>query len=219
MLSFWVAKRGVQFHFLRTLSSVSLASSPGDARQRGPSCRSSSRHGIRPSDFGHCIHHRVETPPPSRQVITGNIPFGGKGVAVGQIAESKRTFTQADVDAYAALIWDPNPLHQFSIQNVNDADANDKGNDGAVVHGMLVASLFSHIFGTLIPGAVYRQQSLQFRNFVHVNDAVVGRIRVLEVRSLRRGGVRIVHCATDVYHEETQQICIQGEAEVVLTEE
>lgn len=225
------------------LSSVSLLGCPPrDAqRQLSRSSRRSYSNSVpvrcKPSDDSdrpnqqdnhhHDNHHRdkaeVETSPSFRQVITGNVPRGGKGIAAGQVAESKRTFTPADVNAYAALVGDPNPLHQSSSStSTQQQQQQHQDNQPAVVvvHGMLVASLFSHIFGSLIPGAIYRQQSLKFRNFVHVNCAVVGRIQVLEVRPLRRGGTtRIVHCATNVYDQETKDVYIEGEAQVVLTEE
>lgn len=146
-------------------------------------------------------------------VVTGNVPRGGVGIAAGQIAKSRRRFTLEDVRAFADLIQDPNPLHQSS-------DDSSETNDDTVVvvHGMLVASLFSHIFGTLIPGTVYRQQSLKFRQYVHVHDTIVGEVRVLKIRSLPRKDLRIVKCATTVYLEETQKVCVEGEAEVVLTD-
>jgi hypothetical protein len=70
----------------------------------------------------------------------------------------------------------------------------------AVVHGMLVSSLFSSILATLAPGCVYINQSLDFVSPVFVDDAVVGRLEITRVRQWprrRRSGV-VVTCDTQI---------------------
>ena len=69
-----------------------------------------------------------------------------------------------------------------------------------IVHGMLVASLFSCIFGTLAPGAVYLKQTLQFVKPVYVGTPVVATTTIVRVRDWkrRRGGV-VVTCQTKVH--------------------
>jgi MaoC like domain len=70
----------------------------------------------------------------------------------------------------------------------------------AVVHGMLVSSLFSSIFATLAPGCVYINQSLDFVSPVFVDDVVVGRLEITRVRQWprrRRSGV-VVTCDTQI---------------------
>eukprot|EP00529_Nitzschia_sp_RCC80_P037036 CAMPEP_0113444314 /NCGR_PEP_ID=MMETSP0014_2-20120614/2603_1 /TAXON_ID=2857 /ORGANISM="Nitzschia sp." /LENGTH=152 /DNA_ID=CAMNT_0000335323 /DNA_START=1 /DNA_END=457 /DNA_ORIENTATION=+ /assembly_acc=CAM_ASM_000159 len=42
----------------------------------------------------------------------------------------------------------------------------------SVVHGMLVAALFSSIFGCIAPGCVYLNQTLDFKKPVYVGDTV-----------------------------------------------
>lgn len=54
-----------------------------------------------------------------------------------------------------------------------------------VVHGMLVSSLFTGILGTLLPGAIYVRQSLEFRHPVYVGDHVTGRVTVVDIRRQR----------------------------------
>lgn len=70
----------------------------------------------------------------------------------------------------------------------------------AVVHGMLVSSLFSSIFATVAPGCVYINQSLDFVSPVFVDDVVVGRLEITRVRQWprrRRSGV-VVTCDTQI---------------------
>ena len=89
-----------------------------------------------------------------------------------------------------------------------------------LVHGMLVSSLFSCIFGTLIPGAVYVRQFLEFRQPVYVNTVVIGRVVITKLRRYRRQGL-IVTCDTTVVAKEARagkEIMLRGEADVWLPE-
>jgi len=149
------------------------------------------------------------TPPaPSSSVgaIRGTIPKGGIGVAKGQYATVERAFTADEVASFGRLIGDANPLHLAAAdrRSLDDDDhplllkkgngPRTRGGDeklsdsesGIVVPGMLVSSLFSCIFGTLIPGAVYLSQSLDFRNPVRVGETVIGKVTITGIRDLGR---------------------------------
>lgn len=67
-----------------------------------------------------------------------------------------------------------------------------------MVHGMLSASLFSCIFGTLIPGSIYRNQSMIFQSPIYSNEKVMGVVTVTKVRNMKRRGT-MVSCDTHVY--------------------
>jgi len=167
----------------------------------------------------------------SRQVIVrGSIPVGGKGVAVGQFAESDRIFTAEDVNLFGKLVGDQNPLHQQwemdrlpdLLENhpmVHAANEDDHGDGNhtkktkILVHGILVSSLFSSIFGTLIPGAVYLKQSLDFARPVFVDESVTGRIIIERIRQWRRKGL-ILNCNTIVHSGDEEKI--RGKADVWL---
>ena len=64
-----------------------------------------------------------------------------------------------------------------------------------LVHGIFVSSLFSSIFGTLSPGCVYMNQTLQFAAPVYVEDRVVAKVDIEKIRKWRKGGV-VVQCRT-----------------------
>lgn len=64
-----------------------------------------------------------------------------------------------------------------------------------LVHGIFVSSLFSSIFGSLSPGCVYMNQTLQFTNPVFAEDLILGRIEIQKIRKWRRGGV-VLQCKT-----------------------
>ena len=152
--------------------------------------------------------------------ISGTIPPGGVGVALGQFAEVERVFTQEDVDKYGRLIDDGNPLHQrWSKSKVPSLVEShpllvwkeDGSSTMPIAHGMLASGLFSCIFGSLIPGAVYLKQTLDFRKPVYVDSVVTGRVSISRIRHWKRKGL-IITCDTKVLSQGKE--CVRGEADV-----
>ena len=155
--------------------------------------------------------------------IEGTIPKDGKGIAVNQYAQVQRKFTNMDVTQFANLVGDHNPLHSSFSGDLLQQDLLQKAgliqwdgkNTKPLVHGMLASSLFSCIFGTLIPGSVYRSQVLQFMHPIFADDCVIGRVQVIKVRPVpSRGGLFVV-CDTSVVKED-DVVCIKGQAHVWL---
>ena len=164
--------------------------------------------------------------------IRGTIPPHGRGVAKGQYAEMDRIFTKQDIDTFGKLIGDDNLLHSSHrwddvITQIPSLQANleagliqfeSQGDDSnamtrPLVHGMLVSSLFSSIFGTLVPGCVYIHQSLHFRGPVFANDPLLGRIQIERIRKWSKAGV-VVECDTKVLCQEKE--VVSGSAKVWL---
>ena len=100
-------------------------------------------------------------------------------VRVGDTYAIRRTFTREDVATFAKLCGDNNPIH------LDDEAAKKLGFPRAIVHGQLVASLFSYILGTYLPGpqSVYVSQGVQFRAPVLVGDEVEARVTVVKFRA------------------------------------
>ena len=159
-------------------------------------------------------------------MVRGNIPKHGHGVAVGQTAESDRAFTADDVQLFGKLVGDENPLHHSwrvdalpeTLENhpllqVFDKDDDPIKSTKILVHGMLVSSLFTSIFGTLIPGAVYLKQTLDFARPVYVGEHVTGRIVIERIRYWRRKGL-ILTCETIVQGGSDEKV--RGKADVWL---
>lgn len=123
---------------------------------------------------------------------------------------------------FGKLIGDENPLHSpqttfplgFEVlEKAGVIQWNTETNQSQVlVHGMMVGSLFSCIFGTLIPGSVYRSQQLAFKSPVFCNHQVTGRVVVTKARTWREG--LVLTCDTKV--ECQGKDCITGEATVWL---
>ena len=100
-----------------------------------------------------------------------------KDLKVGDSAGTKRAFSQQDVDRFAAVTGDHNPAH------VDEDYAKGTMFGTRIVHGMLVASLFSAILGTQMPGlgTIYMGQSLRFTKPVHFDEEITVTITVKEL--------------------------------------
>ena len=132
----------------------------------------------------------------NKRAVSGSIPQNGKGIQVGQFAECHTSFSQQDVNTFGTLIGDLNPVH------FPDSDRKD---GHPIVHGMLPSSLFSTIFGTLIPGAIYRTQSLKFSNTIMVDEKVIGRVIVRKLKQVSRNGSGVL-CICDTMVIKTGEV-------------
>jgi 3-oxoacyl-[acyl-carrier protein] reductase len=107
-------------------------------------------------------------------------PFGA--IEEGDEARWAHVVEAGDVDAFAALSGDDNPLH------LEDAFARTHGFRGRVVHGMLLGAWLSRVVGTVFPGpgVLWLSQSMRFSRAVYVGDRVEVVVRVRhKARALR----------------------------------
>ena len=126
-------------------------------------------------------------------------------IAPGQIFEVERTFSQDDLLAFAELSGDFSPLHV-------DAEFAAGTEFGAcVVHGVLLASLFSQLVGMRIPGqnALYLGQDLTFRRPIRVGETVraVGKV------TAKNDATRTISLATEIRDAENK-VAVAGTAKV-----
>jgi 3-hydroxybutyryl-CoA dehydratase len=95
-------------------------------------------------------------------------------LSVGQSAETTHVVGAADIEAFAAVSGDHNPVH------MDEAYARTTTFGGRIAHGMLAASYISAVLGNQLPGpgAIYLSQSLRFRRPVKIGDPVTARVTV-----------------------------------------
>jgi acyl dehydratase len=122
---------------------------------------------------------------------------------IGQTATLKRVLTQEDVQAFADLSGDKNPIHldpEFAATTVFKKP---------IVHGMLSASLISTALAMKLPGegSIYMSQNLTFKLPVYVGEEVTVALKVTEIRSDKP----IVTMQTQVLNSK-QKAVIEGEA-------
>lgn len=129
-------------------------------------------------------------------------------VKVGDRAEYERTVTAEDVDAFAQVTGDTNPLHR-------DPEYAAKTRFGEIIaHGMLSAGYISAVIGTkLAPDccAVYLSQSLRFLRPVKIGDTIkaVADVKAIEPEK------RMVTLETVCYNQNGEPV-VKGEAVILL---
>lgn len=142
--------------------------------------------------------------------IKGTLLTGG--LKVGNFAEVSHAFQQEEVKTFASICGDNNPLH------IDPAFAVKTMFKGPIVHGILVSSLFSTLFGRAIHGSVYMSQNLIFKKPVHVGSSILARMQILEVEERRSGTV--LKCSTTCTLVDggpnDGQVAVEGEAKVLI---
>ena len=107
-------------------------------------------------------------------------------LSVGQSAELVRTVGAHDLEAFAEVSGDTNPVH------LDEAYAKTTSFGGRIAHGMLSAAYISAVLGTKLPGpgAIYLSQSLRFRRPVRIGDEVTARATITALDE-KRGHVTL----------------------------
>ena len=95
-------------------------------------------------------------------------------LSLGQSAERRHVVGSGDIEAFAQVSGDTNPVH------LDEAYAATTTFGGRIAHGMLSAAYISAVLGTQLPGpgAIYLTQSLRFRRPVKIGDEVTARVTV-----------------------------------------
>lgn len=131
-----------------------------------------------------------------------------KSVEKGSSWSLERQFSRADVETYAELSGDKNPVH------LDEAAAAASMFKKPIAHGMLGASLFSNVLGNNLPGAIYMKQSLKFTKPIYFDEKVTAVLTVTETMPSKR---RIVLETKVVKSDGTN--AIEGEALVWVNNE
>ena len=95
-------------------------------------------------------------------------------LSVGQTAEVSHIVVEHDIETFAAVSGDTNPVH------LDEAYAKTTTFGGRIAHGMLSVAYISAVLGTKLPGpgAIYLSQSTRFRRPVRIGDEVIARVTV-----------------------------------------
>lgn len=98
--------------------------------------------------------------------------------AVGQQAQLRKSFSAREVALFAELSLDRNPIH------LDDAAAAATVLGRRVVHGMLVAGLFSALLGQHLPGegTIFLGAGIQFKKPVFLDEAVTAHVQITKIR-------------------------------------
>ena len=121
-------------------------------------------------------------------------------LVIGQKASYNKTITEEDINAFAIISGDRNPVH------MDDVEAKKYGFEGKIAHGLLPAALISTVLGTIMPGngTIYLGQNLNFIRPVYVGDTITAEVSVSEIMKPEKG----------IYRLKT--ICVNQDGECVV---
>ena len=128
---------------------------------------------------------------------------------VGDSAEITKTIEQADIDAFAGVTGDHNPVH------VDEEFAKTTRFGRRIAHGMLTASLISSVLANKLPGegSIYLGQTLQFVAPVFPGDEITARVTVKAIRDDKP----ILKLET-ICVNQRNEVVIRGEATVLAAD-
>ncbi len=130
-----------------------------------------------------------------------------KLLEVGDTFQHQFSFSQQEVNLFAIVTGDSNPLHldeQYAAQTQFKRP---------IMHGFLGGSIFSKVFGVLFPGegTVYLSQNMKFLRPMYVDTLYEAVFTVQEVN--REKNTAIVK--TQMIDKSTGKATIDGEATVM----
>lgn len=130
-------------------------------------------------------------------------------IKVGHEAEITRKISARDVQAFADLTGDDNPLH------MDDSFSAKTPFKKRVVHGMLSASYISTLIGTKLPGpgGLWVSQTLNFLMPVRIGDT----IRVLAKVKQKSEAMKLLVLEISVTNQKKQEV-LNGEGVVKILE-
>ncbi len=125
-------------------------------------------------------------------------------IKIGDKAKVVKAFTKEDVQSFAELSTDKNPVH------LDEEYAKNTIFKRNIVHGILVSSLISSVLGTKLPGegSIYMSQELKFLKPVYIGDECTAEVEVLS----KRDDKQILVLKTTVTTNNSETEVITGEA-------
>ena len=127
--------------------------------------------------------------------------------SLGDSASISKTITDEDIQAFAGVSGDHNPLH------LDDEYAAKTRFGRRIAHGMLSASLISAVLANELPGAgsVYLSQTLKFVKPVFPGDTVTASVTVTGIRDDKP----IITVETVCVNQHNEPV-LKGEATVLV---
>ena len=128
-------------------------------------------------------------------------------VELNHEVEFVKTFSQADVETFAEISDDKNPIHLDQEYAANSIFKK------KVVHGVLMVSMFSKIFGTIYPGngGIYLTQTSKFLKPVFIGETIKAKVKLLSFDNTKKQGIFSTEC-----FNQDEKLVITGEAKILF---
>jgi 3-hydroxybutyryl-CoA dehydratase len=128
-------------------------------------------------------------------------------IIIGKEVEFSKIFSSADVLEFSRISEDDNPVH------IDEAYAAESIFGKRVVHGILLMSMFSKIFGTIYPGngAIYLSQTSKFIKPAFIDDVIKAKIKLISFNDDNKQGVFLTEC-----FKESDKLILTGDARILF---
>jgi 3-hydroxybutyryl-CoA dehydratase len=96
---------------------------------------------------------------------------------VGDSAQFSKTITETDINDFARVTGDFNPVH------LDQGYAEKTIFKGRIAHGLISIGLLSSILGNILPGygTIYLSHDIKFLAPVKIGDTITARVEVIEL--------------------------------------
>ncbi len=130
-------------------------------------------------------------------------------LAVGHSASLTKTISHEDLQRFAEISLDTNPVH------FDEAFARTTRFGGVIAHGMIPAGLISAVIGTRLPGpgSIYLGQTLQFKRPVRPGETLTATVTVVSLRADKK-----IATLTTTVSNEAGEAVLTGEATVLYAD-
>lgn len=127
---------------------------------------------------------------------------------LGQEGFFYKYVTEQDVEMYAEISGDKNPLH------LDEEYAQKTRFHGRIAHGMIGAGFISAAIAGVLPGpgTVYLNQTLNFERPVRIGDRVTAKIKVLKIETKKTFELATLET---ICVNQNNEIVISGRALVI----
>ncbi len=130
-------------------------------------------------------------------------------IKIGQKAEYIRVITEEDIEKFADVSGDHNPVHldeEYAKQTIFK---------GRIAHGMLSASFISTTLAKKLPGpgTIYVKQELIFHKPVRIGDEITTQVEVITKSDEKKRVTLKTSC-----FNQNQSVVLSGEALIMLTQ-
>ena len=127
-------------------------------------------------------------------------------LSVGMTHQTEHVITEKDIDMFAEVSGDRNPLH------MDDEFAKNTSFGQRIAHGALTASYISGILGNDLPGpgSIFVGLNMRFRRPVYIGSHVTVKVEVTEMKERGNRVTLKVSCNVD------GKAAISGEALVMV---
>jgi len=130
-----------------------------------------------------------------------------KKIIIGTEVEFSKIFSIEDILLFSEISDDNNPIH------IDEKKASESIFGKRVVHGVLLVSMFSKIFGTIYPGngSIYLSQTSKFIKPSFVGDKVSAKVTLISFEKDKYRGLFLTEC-----FNESNELILTGEAKIIF---